>query len=215
MVKKEVKELPEKIATMGLVSHNLDEFKRKKQNLVDAYNSIRNFSIEAVPLDPREITAERLTAYVEKMKATIPEDNKQGRLVWDNMLSDALMEIKHIREFFAAFPSAEFEVNLTLQPENRLKCKNAMEAIDAVSSVDIPAECKAYWDKVKAVGDALYDMYEWEKNHNLQKRPVEEMAYYAVHADEFAQQWLDGYFNKDSVVTGMGTASIVVGNRKS
>ena len=160
MVKKEVKELPEKIATMGLVSHNLDEFKRKKQNLVDAYNSIRNFSIEAVPLDPREITAERLTAYVEKMKATIPEDNKQGRLVWDNMLSDALMEIKHIREFFAAFPSAEFEVNLTLQPENRLKCKIAMEAIDAVSSVDIPAECKAYWDKVKAVGDALYDMYE-------------------------------------------------------
>ncbi len=197
MIKKEVKEMPEKIVSRSLVNKNLDEFKRKKQNMVDAYNHLpRHLSTDAIPHDPREITAERLTAYVEKMKATIPEDNKQGRLVWDNLLSDALMEIKHIREFFAAFPSAEFEVNLTLQPENRLKCKNAMEAISAVSSVEIPAECKAYWDKVKAVGDALNEMRDWEREHNLQQHPMAEMAYYPCHADEFAQRWLDGYFNK-------------------
>ena len=216
MVKKEVRELPEKIVYRSLVSKNQDEFKLKKQNMVDAYNRLpQHLGTDAIPHNPREITAERLTAYVEKMKATIPEDNKQGRLGWDNLLSESLMKIKYIREFFTAFPSAEFEVDRAKQPENRLKCKNAMEAIEAVSTVEIPTECKAYWDKVKAVGDALYDMYEWGKNHNLQKRPMEEMAYYAVHADEFAQQWLDGYFNKDSVVTGMGTASIVVGNRKS
>lgn len=197
MIKKEVIELPEKIVSRSLANKNLDEFKRKKQNMVDAYNHLpRHLSTEAIPHDPREITAKRLTAYIEKMKATLPEDNERGRLEWDNMLSDALMEIKHIREFFAAFPSAEFEVNLTLQPENRLKCKNAMEAISAVSSVEIPAECKAYWDKVKAVGDALNEMRDWEREHNLQQHPMTEMTYYPNHADEFAQRWLDGYFNK-------------------
>jgi len=197
MVKKEVKELPDKIVYRSMVSKNLDEFKRKKQNLIDAYNRLpRHLSTDAIPHDPREITAERLTAYIEKMKATIPEDNKQGRLVWDNLLSDALMNIKYIREFFAAFPSAEFEVNLTLQPENRLKCKNAMEAIEGVSTVEIPAECKEYFEKVQAFADALNDMHDWEREHNLQQHPIAEMAYYPCHADEFAQRWLDGYFNK-------------------
>ena len=197
MIKKEVRELPEKIVSRSLVSKNLDEFKRKEQNLIDAYNRLpRHLSTDAIPHDPREITVERLTAYVEKMKATIPEDNKQGRLEWDNMLSDALMEIKHIREFFAAFQSAEFEVNPVAQSENRLKCKNAMEAIEAVSTVEIPAECKEYFEKVKAFAKALNDMHDWERNHNLQQHPMAEMTYYPCHADEFAQRWLGGYFQK-------------------
>ena len=99
-MEKEVKTLPEKIVSRILVSKNLDELNRKKQNLVDAYNHLpRHLSTDAIPHNPREITAKRLTAYVEKMKATLPEDNKQGRLVWDNLLSDALMNIKYIREF--------------------------------------------------------------------------------------------------------------------
>lgn len=197
MIKKEVRELPEKIVSRSLVSKNLDEFKGKKHNLIDAYNRLpRHLSIDAIPHDPREITAERLTAYVEKMKATIPDDNKQGRLVWDNMLSDALMNIKYIREFFASFPLAEFEVNPVAQPENRLKCKNAMEAIEGVSTVEIPAECKEYFERVQAFADALNNMHEWEREHNLQQHPMAEMTYYPCHADEFAQRWLDGYFNK-------------------
>ena len=197
MNKQEVRTLPEKIVSRKFASKNLDEFKRKKQDLVDAYNSLpRHLSTDAIPQDPREITAERLTAYVEKMKATIPEDNKQGRLVWDKMLSDALMNIKYIREFFTSFPSAEFEVNPTLQPENRLKCKNAMEAIEGVSTVVIPAECKEYFEKVKAFCDALNDMRDWEREHDLQQRPMAEMTYYPNHADEFAQRWFDGYFHK-------------------
>lgn len=197
MVKKEVRELPEKIVSRSLVSKNLDEFKRKEQNLIDAYNRLpRHLSTDAIPHNPREITAERLTAYIEKMKATIPEDNKQGRLEWDNMLSDALMEIKHIREFFAAFQSAEFEVNPVAQSENRLKCKNAMEAVEAVSTVEVPAECKEYFGKVKAFANALNDMHDWERNHNLQQYPMAEMTYYPNHADEFAQRWLGGYFQK-------------------
>ena len=81
MNKKEVRELPAKIVSRSLVSKNLDEFKRKKQNMVDAYNHLpRHLSTEAIPHDPREITSERLTAYIEKMKATLPEDNERGRL---------------------------------------------------------------------------------------------------------------------------------------
>lgn len=197
MIKKEVRELPEKIVSRKLVSQNLDEFKRKEQNLVDAYNRLpRHLGNDAIPPDPREITAERLTAYVDKMKSTLPEDNKQGRLVWDNLRSDALVNIKYIREFFASFPLSEFEVNLTLQPENRLKIKNAMEAIEAVSTVEIPAECKEYFEKVQAFADALNDMHDWERNHNLQQHPMAEMTYYPNHADEFAQRWFEGYFCK-------------------
>lgn len=197
MNKKEVRTLPEKIVSRRLVSINLGEFKRKEQNLVDAYNRLpRHLGTEAVPHNPREITAERLTSYVEKMKATIPEDNKQGRLVWDNLLSDALMNIKYIREFFTAFPSAEFEVDMTQQPEKRIYCKNAMEAIEAVSTVEIPAECKEYFEKVQAFADALNDMHDWERNHNLQQQHMAEMTYYPCHADEFAQRWFEGYFNK-------------------
>lgn len=197
MVKKEVRELPEKIVSRSLVSKNLDEFKRKKQNLIDAYNRLpQHLSTDAIPHNPREIAAERLTAYVEKMKATIPEGNKQGRLVWDNLLSESLMKIKYIREFFTAFPSAEFEVDRAQQPENCLKCKNAMEAIEAVSTVEIPTECQEYFEKVKAFANALNDMHDWEREHNLQQHMMAEMAYYPNHADEFAQRWLDGYFNK-------------------
>ena len=214
-MEKEVKTLPEKIVSRILVSKNLDEFNRKKQNLVDAYNHLpRHLNTDAIPHNPREITAERLTSYVEKMKATLPEDNKQGRMAWDNLVSDALINIKYIREFFTAFPLAEFEVNPTLQPEKRLKCKNAMEAINAASFVEIPAECKEYFEKVQAFADALNDMHDFERIHNLQKQPMEEMVYYAAHADMFAQKWFEEYFSRQSNIVGMGNASIVVGNRK-
>ena len=197
MIKKEVRELPETIVSRSLVSKNLDEFKRKEQNLIDAYNRLpRHLSTDAIPHDPREITAERLTAYIEKMKATLPEDNERGRLEWDNMLSDALMSIKIIQEFFAAFPSAEFEVNPLAQSENRVKCKNTMDAIEAVSTVEVPAECKEYLAKVQAFVNALNDMHDWERNHNLQQHPMAEMTYYPNHVDEFSQRWLGGYFQK-------------------
>lgn len=197
MIKKEVRTLPEKIVSRILVSKNLDVFKRKKQNMVDAYNRLpKHLGTEAIPHDPREITAERLTAYVEKMKATIPEDNKEGRSVWDNLLSESLMNIKPIREFFAAFPSAEFEVNPVTQPENRVKCKNTMEAIEAVSTVEVPAECMEYFEKIQAFVIALNDMHDWEREHSLQQHPMAEMTYYPNHADEFAQRWFEGYFCK-------------------
>lgn len=199
MVKKEVRELPEKIVSRILVSKNLDEFNRKKQNLVDAYNHLpRHLSTDAIPHNPREITAEKLTAYVEKMKATLPEDNKQGRLVWDNLLSDALMNIKYIREFFASFPLAEFEVNdsINAQPEQRLKCTNAMQVVNDLSIVEIPAECRLYFGKVKAFADALADMRACEMALGLQNYPKDEMVSFANHADVFAQRWFGGYFQK-------------------
>ena len=197
MNKQEISTLPEKIVSRRLVSINLGEFKRKEQNLVDAYNRLpRHLGNDAIPLDPREITAERLTAYVDKMKSTLPEDNKQGRLVWDNLRSDALVNIKAIREFFTAFPLAEFEVYPTLQPENRVKCKNTMEAIEAVSTVEVSADCREYFEKIQAFVIALNDMHDWEREHSLQQHPMTEMTYYPNHADEFAQRWFEGYFCK-------------------
>ena len=71
-----------------------------------------------------------------------------------------------------------------------------MEAIEAVSTVEVPAECKEYFVIVQAFANALNDMHEWERNHNLQQHPMAEMAYYHNHADEFAQRWFEGYFNK-------------------
>lgn len=37
---------------------------------------------------------------------------------------------------------------------------------------------------------------DYEKAHGIQSRPMEEMTYYANHADEFAQKFLGGYFKK-------------------
>ena len=55
---------------------------------------------------------------------------------------------------------------------------------------------REYFEKVKAFTDALNEMREYEKSHDIQKRPMEEMTFYANHADEFAQKFLGGYFKK-------------------
>lgn len=199
MVKKEVRELPEKIVSRSLVSKYLDDFKRKKQNLMDAYNRLpQHLSTDAIPHNPREITAERLTAYVEKMKATIPEDNKQGRLVWDDLRSDSLINIKAIQEFFEAFPDAEFVVtnNISQPRENRIACTNKSDVINKAAEVEVPDDCKAYFDKIQGLADAIHEMREYEKVHGIRKRSIEEMTYYADHAEEYAGLYVDGYFQK-------------------
>lgn len=137
MVKNEVKELPEKIVSRSLVSKNLDEFKRKKQNLVDAYNRLpRHLSTDAIPHHPKEITLERLMAYVDEKKIGV---NDQTKKYYDGILFRATKDIKFIRMFFDTYPLIEIEVNETYGfYERALTAKNKAEVLDALSLVDVP-----------------------------------------------------------------------------
>ena len=196
MIKPEVKELPKTIVPDGLQSAKLDEWSRLYKNMVDGYCRLpRHCGENAIPLNPKEITAERFTKYVEKMMSGLNEEQK---LVWKKLLSDALMNIRFIRNFFDVFPLAEFAVdeNISTPSEKRLTCNNKVEAIRAVSEIDVPEDCRKYFEKVKAFGKALDEMRDYEKSHGLQSRPMDEMPFYTIHADEFAQRYIGGYFNK-------------------
>ena len=196
MIKSEVTELPKTIVPIGVEQAKLGEWKSLYNSMVDAYSKLpKHCGTEAIPLNPKEITPERFADYVNKMMSGL---NEQQQMVWRKLLSDALMNIKFIRKFFDVFPTAEFDVNENIgtPTDKRFKCRNKVEAINSVSSVPVPDDCRAYFDKVKAFSDALNEMREYEKSHDLQKRPMEEMTFYATHADEFAQKYMGGYFKK-------------------
>ncbi len=196
MIKSEVAELPRAIVPVGVEQAKLGEWKRLYKSMVDAYCKLpRHCGTEAIPLNPKEITVERFADYVNKMMAGLNEDQK---LVWKNLLSDATMNIKFIRNFFDVFPQAEFDVDGSPSTPNdkRFRCTNKVEAINAVATVPLPDDCREYFDKVKAFTDALNELRDYEKSHEMQKRPTEEMTYYANHADEFAQKFIGGYFQK-------------------
>lgn len=198
MIKPEVKELPKKIVPDGLQSAKLGEWSRLYKNMVDAYCRLpRHCGQDAIPLNPKEITAERMTAYVNRMMSNL---NDQQQLVWKNLLSDALMNIKFIRNFFDVFPLAEFDVdeNVSTPQDKRFKCVNKVEAINAVSTINVPEDCRDYFEKVEALAKALNEMRDYEKSHCIQSRPIEEMSWYSTHADDFAQKYIGGYFQKKS-----------------
>ena len=192
----EVTELPRRIVPNGLESENLGKFNCLYKNMVDAYGRLPfHCGEEAIPLNPKLITAERFTDYVKKMMSGLTED---GQLVWIKLRSDALMQIKVIRQFFDSFPDAEFDVNdnISIPKNQRINCINKVEAIRAVSEIDMPEDCRKYFDKIQAMAKALNEMRDYEKSHGLKQRPIDEMPFYAIHADEFAQRYIGGYFNK-------------------
>lgn len=188
--------MPKSIVPNRLLSAKLGEWNTLYKNMVDAYKRLpRHLGEDAIPLNPKEITAERLTTYVNRMTANL---NDQQKLVWRNLLSDALMNIKFIRKFFDVFPLSKFDVdrNVSTPAEKRFTCTNKDEAINAVSTTDVPEDCRDYFEKIKAFADALNEMRDYEKAHGIQSRPMEEMSYYANHADELAQKYVGGYFQK-------------------
>lgn len=196
MEKKEVRELPKRIVSNILESKNVSKWNVLYKNMVDAYcNLPRHLGEEALPLNPKLITAERITEYVNMMISGLSED---GKLVWKKLLSDALMNIKFIRAFFDSFPTAEFSVNdsPSTPTEKRFTCTNKVEVIRAASEIDIPKDCREYFGKIQSLANALNEMRDYEKSHGLQHRPMDEMPFYAIHADEFAQNYIGGYFNK-------------------
>lgn len=193
---KEVTELPKRIVPMGLESEKLGEFNAFYKNLLSSYARLPlHLGEEALPKNPKQITEERLSSYIERMTKGL---NEQQKNVWQQLFSDAVMQIKLIRQFFDSFPSAEFEVNynISIPREQRINCINKVEAIRSVSEIDVPEDCREYFDKIQAMAKALNEMRDYEKSHGLKQRPIDEMPFYAIHADEFAQRYIGGYFNK-------------------
>ena len=193
---KEVRELPKRIVPMSLESVKLGEFNSLYKLMVEAYARLPFYlGEEALPLNPKEITGERLHSYIEKMSKGLNEEPKK---VWQKLYSDAIMHIKSIRKFFEVFPDAEFEEsdNINKPKDQRITCINKVAAIRAVSEIDIPKDCREYFKKIQSLAKSLSEMRDFEKSHGLQQRPMDEMPFYANHADEFAQRFIGGYFNK-------------------
>lgn len=196
MQKQEVTEMPKRIVPNGLESENLGKFNSLYKNMVSAYVRLPfHLSEEGLPRNPKEISSERLHAYIENLTKGLNEEQKN---VWQKLYSDAVMQIKTIRQFFEAFPDAEFEVtdNISIPREKRITCINKVAAIRAVSEIDVPEDCRKYFKKVQALSKALNEMRDFENSHGLQHRPMEEMPFYSIHADEFTQRFIGGYFNK-------------------
>lgn len=195
-MKTETTMLPEKIVSQTMANVKLEEFNNKLKLMVGSYVRLPfHLSEEALPRNPKLITKERLEEFVKKMQEGLPEE---GKNVWQKLYSDAVMQINVIRQFFDSFPMAEFSVddNISTPRDKRIKCTNKLEAINAVSTVEIPTECRDYFEKVKAFEYALSEMRDFERLHGLQSFSMEEMNYLAQNSDKFAQKWLSGGFEK-------------------
>lgn len=198
MQKQEVTELPKRIVPQGLESTKMGEFNRLYQNLVSAYVRLPfHLSEEGLPRNPKEISAERLHAYIENLTRGLNEEQKN---VWQKLYSDAVMQIKTIRQFFDAFPDAEFEVidNISTPKEKRIACTNKVAIVKVASEIEVPEDCREYFEKIQSLAKSLNEMRDYEQAHGLQQRSIDEMPYYAIHADEFAQRYIGGYFQKKS-----------------
>ena len=196
MQKQEVTVMPKRIVPNGLESENLGKFNSLYKNMVSAYVRLPfHLSEEGLPRNPKEISSERLHAYIENLTKGLNEEQKN---VWQKLYSDAVMQIKTIRQFFDAFPDAEFEVidNISTPKEKRIACTNKVAIVRAASEIEVPEDCCNYFAKVQALAKALNEMRELEKSHGLKQQPADEMPYYAIHADEFAQKYIGGYFQK-------------------
>ncbi len=196
MTKNQVTELPQRIISASKRSAKLSEFNALYRNMVDAYRKLPlHCGEDAIPLNPKLITANRFGNYVAKIKSGLSESQAQ---VWNQMLSDFLTNIKPINAFFAAFPTAECNVDVepSTPVEKRFTCTNKNEAIDAESWVDVPESAFSYFERIKAANAAIQRLNDYERANGIRRRTNEETISYSQHADDFAQKWIDGYFNK-------------------
>lgn len=134
-----VEPLPEMMVSQELYSDNEIKFTLAWEKVVEAYTKLRHLNqcADAIPHNPKEITLERLTAYVENMKDGA---NEQTVKYYDGILWGAQKDIKTIREFFECYPSAEVDVDdTTMFFERAIKCKNKADVVEALSLVDIHA----------------------------------------------------------------------------
>lgn len=189
-------QVPERIVSNGRRAAMSSEFVRMYKLMVESYDRLpSHLGEEAIPKNPKLVTGERLKNYVVKMQTGLREE---GKNVWQKLYSDAMMQIKVIRQFFDAFPDAEFEMNdNTLSKDKRFVCVNKAAVIDKAAETVVSEECKAYFNKVRAMYCAIVDMREYEKAHNLPGRSIVEMMNYGDNAEKFAGLYVDGYFQKE------------------
>ena len=136
--------MSEKINTKKMVSHKLHQensckFNSAWEQMVKAYTRLRllNLDADAIPHHPKEITLERLMAYVDEKKIGV---NDQTKKYYDGILFRATKDIKFIRMFFDTYPLIEIEVNEKTNGfyERALTAKNKAEVLDALSLIDVP-----------------------------------------------------------------------------
>lgn len=187
--------IPERITSNGTRSKMADRFNVLHKMMVESYARLPFHLGEAIPHNPKEIDAARLQAYCDRMMSGL---SNEGKNVWRKLYNDALIHIKVIGKFFEAFPDAEFDINDSVsRPHDQwLSCTNKNDVIDKAAEVDVPEDCKAYFDKVQSFANALAEMREYEKTHGIEERSIEEMTYYAAHTAEFAGKYIDGSFWK-------------------
>lgn len=202
MTKNVVKELPQTIVSDIEKSRLMACFDEKMNSLIQAYAKLpRHLSTDAIPRDPKNINEDKITKYVEKMKSGL---NDEGQKVWNKMLSDALIQIRLIKDFINTFPNAEFVIddNVSTPADKRIACINKEEVIIDCACIKVSEDCNKYFEKVKNLASAIKALNDYEEENNLIKtRPygipngIEKICYYANHADEFAEKFMDGRLN--------------------
>ncbi len=147
--------MSEKINTKKMVSHKLHQensckFNSAWEEMVKAYTRLRllNLDADAIPHHPKEITLERLMAYVDEKNIGV---NDQTKKYYDSILFRATKYIKIIRKFFGTYPQIEIEVDETNCFFDRaLSAKNKADVLDGLSMIDVPMV-----DGVPIIGDFL------------------------------------------------------------
>lgn len=188
--------IPKRVATKCNLSAKTEEFNNCFRKMVMAYSRLPfHLGDEAIPLNPKDISREKLSDYVDKMKTGLSDDSKK---VWDKLRSDAIMQINVICQFFCRFPGAELVVNesISVPKDKRVTCINKEEIIRAAAEVEVSNECFEYYDRVMNLASALDEMRKYERTHELLERNLEEMLYYVRDPDEFCDKFIGGYFNK-------------------
>lgn len=183
--------IPKRVATKFNLSAKTEEFNDCLKKMVIAYSRLPfHLGYEAIPLNPKEITRERLSDYVEKMKIGLTDDQQN---VWDRLRSDAIIQINVIHQFFERFPDAEFvaDDSINIPKDKRIKCINKEEIIRAAAEIDVPNDCLEYFDKIRKLASALDEMREYERTHELLARNIEEMIFYACLMNFAINIWQD------------------------
>lgn len=195
----EEKVLPKKILSTKESQRLLGEFDERLKNMTAAYTRLPfHCGSDAIPLNPKEITAERFNVHAERMKSGLYDE--KSKLVWDRMYSDFLANYKPIKAFFAMFPTAVFSCDdrPSTPSERRFVCTNKMECINEAAMVEVPDACREYFDAVREVATAIRRANEVESKNNIRISDSYVVANDLVGLSEdpmkFADTWLNDGF---------------------
>ena len=137
-LKGETKPLPEKMVSHELYSDNYDKLMLAWEKVLEAYARLRqlNMSRDAIPHNPKEITLDRLTVFVNEMKIGV---NEQTKKYYDDIIFRAKSDIQIIKDFFGNYPKIEVELDEgTIFFERALSIKNRHDVLIEKSMINVP-----------------------------------------------------------------------------